>query len=158
MQIVRSGYPFERIAIDILGEFPMADRGNKYILVIGDNFTKWTECFPMQNMEAVTVTKILMNEVIARFGIPDKIHSDQGKQFESNLFKELYEMLQIDKTRTTAYHPQSDGMVERFNRTLVSMIGIFVNDHHSDWDEQIRIFLWLTDRLHMRQQVYLRTC
>ncbi|MCG8034851.1 MAG: hypothetical protein JAZ03_22135 [Candidatus Thiodiazotropha taylori] len=67
MQIVRSGYPFERIAIDILGEFPITERGHKYILVIGDYFTKWTECFPMPNMEAVTVAKILVNEVIARF-------------------------------------------------------------------------------------------
>ena len=82
-------------------------------------------------MEAITVAKILMNEVTARFGIPERIHSDQGKQFESNLFKELCEMLQIDKTRMTAYHPQSDCVVERFNRTLVYMIGTFVNDHHS---------------------------
>ena len=137
MQIVRSGYPFERIAIDILGEFPITEKGNKYILVIGDYFTKWTECFPMPNMEAVTVAKILVNEVIVRFGIPNQIHSDQGKQFESKLFKELCQLLQIDKTRTTPYHPQSDGMVERFNRTLVTMLSNFVNDHHTDWDELI---------------------
>ena len=79
-------------------------------------------------MEAVTVAKILVNEVIARFGIPNQIHSDQGKQFESKLFKELCQLLQIDKTRTTPYHPQSDGMVERFNRTLVTMLSNFVND------------------------------
>ena len=130
MQIVRSGYPFERIAIDILGKFPITEKGNKYILVIGDYFTKWTECFPVPNMEAVTVAKILVNEVIARFGIPNQIHSDQGKKFESKLFKELCQLLQIDKTRTTPYHPQSDGMVERFNRTLVTMLSNFVNDHH----------------------------
>ena len=92
MQIVRSGYPFERIAIDILCELPITEKGNKYILVIGDYFTKWTECFPMPNMEAVTVAKILVNEVIARFGIPNQIHSDQGKQFESKLFKELCQL------------------------------------------------------------------
>ena len=63
------------------------------------------------------------------------IHSDQGRQFESALFKEMYKLLQIEKTRTTAYHPQSDGMVERFNRTLASMISMFVNENHSDWDE-----------------------
>ena len=90
----------------------------------------------MPNMEAVTVAKILVNEVIARFGIPNQIHSDQGKQFESKLFKELCQLLQIDK-RTTPYHPQSDGMVERFNRTLVTMLSNFVNDHHTDWDELI---------------------
>ncbi|MCG8044654.1 MAG: DDE-type integrase/transposase/recombinase, partial [Candidatus Thiodiazotropha endolucinida] len=137
MQIVRSGYPFERIAVDILGDFPITERGNKYILVMADYFTKWTECFPMPNMEAETIAKILVNEVISRFGIPDQIHSDQGRQFESNLFKELCKLLQINKTRTTPYHPQSDGMVERFNMTLVTMLSAFVDDHRTDWDEQI---------------------
>lgn len=64
MQIVRSGYPMERIAADILGEFPVTKNGNKYILVVGDYCTKWTECFAMPNMEAVTVARILVNEVI----------------------------------------------------------------------------------------------
>ena len=135
MQIVRSGYPMERIAVDILGEFPVTERGNKYVLVVGDYFTKWTECFAMSNMEAETVAKLIVNEVISRFGIPNKIHSDQGKQFESKLFGEMCRLLQIIKTRTTTYHPQSDGMVERFNRTLASMISTFVNENHTDWDE-----------------------
>ena len=108
MQIVRSGYPFERIAIVILGEFPITEKSNKYIMVIGDYFTKWTEWFPMPNMEAVTVVKILVIEVIARFGIPHQIHSGQGKQFESILFKELCQLLQIDKIWTTLNHLQSD--------------------------------------------------
>ena len=141
MQIVRSGYPMERIAVDILGELPRTENGNKYILVVGDYFTKWTECFPMPNMEAVTVARILVNEVFSRFGIPGKIHSDQGRQFESNLFQEMCRILQIEKTRTTAYHPQSDGMVERFNRTLTAMLSAFVSDHHTDWDEQLPIVM-----------------
>ncbi len=91
----------------------------------------------MPNTEASTVAKILVNEVISRFGVPDRIHSDQGRQFESGLFSELCKLLQIDKTRTTPYHPQSDGMVERFNRTLASMLSMFVDDNHSNWDEQI---------------------
>ena len=134
MQVVRSGYPMERIALDILGELPVSESGNKYILVISDYFTKWTESFPMQNMEAKTCAKILVTEVISRFGVPNKIHSDQGRQFESHLFSEMCELLQIEKTRTTPYHPQSDGMVERFNRTLCTMLGTFVEDHHRNWD------------------------
>ena len=135
MQVVRSGYPMERIAVDIAGEFPVTEKGNKYILVIQDYFSKWVECFAMPNMEASTVARIMVNEVVARFGIPNLIHSDQGRQFESALFKEMCKLLQIEKTRTTTYHPQSDGMVERFNRTLASMISMFVNENHSDWDE-----------------------
>ena len=135
MQVVRSGLPMERIAVDIAGEFPVTERGNKYILVIQDYFTKWVECFPMPDMRSSTVAKIMVDEVISRFGIPHTIHSDQGRQFESNLFRYMCRLLQIEKTRTTAYHPQSDGMVERFNRTLASMVSMFVNDNHSDWDE-----------------------
>ena len=137
MQTVRSGYPMERLAVDILGEFPVTERGKKYILVLGDYFTKWTECFPMINMESETVAKIIINEVISRFGIPNTIHSDQGRQFESNLFHELCKLLQIQKTRTTPYHPQSDGMVERFNKTLAYMLSTLVSDNQRDWDELI---------------------
>ena len=134
MKIVRSGFPMERIAIDILGELPMTERGNKYILVISDYFTKWTESFAMPNMKANTCAKILVEEVRARFGVPNKIHSDQGRQFESRLFAEMCEILQIEKTRTTPYHPQSDGMVERFNRTLCTMLSTLIGENQRNWD------------------------
>ena len=138
MGVVQSGYPMERLAIDILGDFPVTERGNKYILVIGDYFTKWTECHPLPNIEARTVATVLIEQVVSRFGIPRQLHSDQGRQFESKLFSEMCHLLQIEKTRTTPYHPQSDGMVERFNRTLVAMLGAFVNSNHTDWDEQLQ--------------------
>ena len=137
MQIFRSGFPMERLTIDILGELPMTPNGNKYILVISDYFTKWTEALPMPNMEACTVAKTLVENVLFRFGILLKIHSDQGRQFESNLFKEMCKLLGIEKTRTTPYHPESDGMVERFNRTLATMLSAFVSSNHKDWDEQL---------------------
>ena len=78
MEIVKSGFRMERIAIDILGELPITERGNRYILVIGDYFTKWTEYHAMPNMEASTVASILVEQVVSRFGIPYFIHSDQG--------------------------------------------------------------------------------
>jgi len=137
MQMVRSGYPMERVAIDILGELPLTENGNRYILVVSDYFTKWTDSFPMPNMEARTVAKIIVEEVVARFGVPITIHSDQGRQFEGHLFQEMYKLLQIEKTRTTPYHPQSDGMVERFNRTLATMLSAFVDEHQRNWDEQL---------------------
>ena len=134
MQVARSGYPMERIAVDILGELPVTERGNKYVLVVSDYFTKWTVSYPMSNMEAATVAKLLVEELFSRFGIPDQIHSDQGHQFESKLFAEMCDLLHIDKTRTTLYHPQSDGMVERFNKTLCSMIRAYINENHTNWD------------------------
>lgn len=118
MVIVRSGFPMERIVIDILGELTITEKGNRYILMIGDYFTKRTECHAMPNMETNTVASILTEQVVSRFGLPYIIHSDQGRQFESRLFSEIRvcQLLQISKIRTTPYHPKSDGMVKRLTQ------------------------------------------
>ena len=137
MTLTGSGYPMERIATDILGPLPETDKGNRYILVISDYFTKWVEAFPIPDQRAETVAKCLVDEVVSRFGVPSYIHSDQGRQFESELYQEVCFLLDIKKTRTTPYHPQSDGMVERFNKTLEGLLRAFVNEEHSDWDERL---------------------
>ncbi|CAC5379679.1 unnamed protein product [Mytilus coruscus] len=103
MVLVEANGPMERIATDILGELPETEGGNKYILVVSDYYTKWT--FAMPNIEAKTVAKIIVEEVIVRFGVPHWIHSDQGRQFESLLFQEMCRILNIKKTCTTPYHP-----------------------------------------------------
>ena len=99
-----------------------------------DYFTKWAEAYPMMNQEAETVANQLVNGFVTRFGVPRQIHSDQGRQFKSNLFQRLCAMLDMDKTRTTAFRPQSDGLVERFNRTLEDMLSKFVSANQKDWD------------------------
>ena len=121
------GYPMERIATDILGEFPVTDKGNRYILVVSDYFYKWSEAIPMPNMEAKTVAKLVVEEVgldfLSRYTLT-KVASMRAS----------CKHLQIRKTRTTPYHPQSDGMVERFNKTLAAMLSKYVNNNHRDWD------------------------
>ena len=87
------GVPFERVGIDILGPLPESKRGNKYIVVIGDYFTKWVEAFGVPDMEAETVARVLMQGFIARFGLPKQIHSDQGSQ----LFQSLCKLLGLTK-------------------------------------------------------------
>ena len=77
---------------------------------------------PNAQPEATTVAELLVREFICRFGVPLLIHSDQGRNFESELFAEMCRLLDIKKTRTTPYHPESDGMVERFNRTLEAQL------------------------------------
>ena len=128
------GVPMERIAIDVMGPLPCTEDGNKYILVVGDYFTKWTEAYAIPNQEATTVATKLIEEFICRYGVPLQLHSDQGRNFESNLFQEVCRILGIEKSRTTALHPQSDGMIERFNRTLEAMLSMFVSDSQRDWD------------------------
>ena len=71
------GAPLERVALDILGPLPESDRGNKYILIIGDYFSKWTEAYAIPNQEATTVARVLVEEFVARFGIPRQIHSEE---------------------------------------------------------------------------------
>ena len=128
------GYPLERVAIDILGPLPETERRNKYIMVVADYFSKWTESYPPPNQEAWTVAQKLVDEFICRFGAPEIIHTDQGCNFESSLFQEMCDLLGVKKTRTTPYHPEGDGMVERFNRTLEAMLSKFISQHQKHWD------------------------
>ena len=108
---VRTEFPMERIAMDILGPLSFSHRGNKYVLVVTDYFTRWSEAHPLPNQEAITVARILVDETICRFVVPWFLHSHQGANFESKLVKEVCELLGVEKTRTTPYHPQSDGVV-----------------------------------------------
>ena len=80
---------------------------------------------------------VLVREFVCRFGTPLELHSDQRRNFQSKLIKEMCEILGINKTRTTSYHPQYDGMVERYNRTLATQLSMFVNENHSDWDKHL---------------------
>jgi hypothetical protein len=133
-----TGEPFARVGIDISGPYNPTPEGNKYILVISDYFTKWVEAYPMSNMEAHTVAEIMATKWISRVGVPTIIHSDQGRNFESKLFKQMCDLLGIKKTRTTAFRPESNGMVERFNRTLNEMIVTTVREGPLSWDQRIR--------------------
>ena len=110
--------PMERIAIDILGPLPKTVSGNEYIMVISDYFTKWIECYALPDQQAYTVADALVTKFFTRFEVPYFLHTDQGRDFESQLFQHVYDLLGIQKTRTSPYRPQSDGLVERFNRTI----------------------------------------
>jgi len=90
------------------------------------------------NQQAITVARKLTDEMFCRFSPPDQLHSDQGRQFEAEVLQEICRILKIKKTRTTPYHPQYDGLVERLNRTLLSMLATTTRDHPFDWEDQIR--------------------
>ena len=104
--------PMECLAMDILGLLLLNPRGNKFILVVADYFTKWTESYPILNQEASTVAEKLVGEFICRFGVPREIHSDPGTNCESKVMSEVCKLLDIEKMRTTPQQPQSDGQVE----------------------------------------------
>ena len=131
------GAPFDRLGIDIIGNCPITENGNEYIIVVTDYFTKWVEAFAVPDHTAQTVADKLVTEFICRFGTPKVIHSDQGKEFESALFHEICLKLGIQKTRTTPYRPQSDGLVERANQTLERILSMLVNENRNDWDDHL---------------------
>lgn len=120
-----------------MGPIAVTSRGNKHILVVTDHFTKWCEAFPTKDQKASTVAQTLISKVFSRFGPPTILHSDQGANFETTLMHEICDIMGIAKTRTTAYHPQGDGQVERHNRTIQDMLAAFVSAQCDDWD------LWL---------------
>ena len=128
----------ERIALDFMGPFPKTKAGNRYVL---NYFTKWTEAYALSNQEASTVASVLVNEFISRYGVPAEIHSDQGRQFESAVFTEMCQLLGIHKTRTTALHPQSDAVVERYNQTLGRQLAMFTGEHQDTWDQKMPLLL-----------------
>lgn len=131
------GAPLEMLAMDALGPLPLSNKGNKYMLVVSDYYTKWPEVFPLVDQKAVTVAEVLYSEVITRFGVPLVLHSDQGRNFEGSVMRELCRLLGMKKARTTPYHPQCDGLVERLNRTLLDLLAKHVNENQKDWDEWI---------------------
>ena len=135
------GAPFERIQVDILGPLPVSFSGNKYLLVVVDCFTKWPEAIPLKNKRACTIARSLVDQVFSRHGIPLELHTDQGKNFECRLFKEMALLLGMKKTRTTPLHPQSDGQVERQHRTILDYLAKFISENQKDWDRWISLYL-----------------
>jgi hypothetical protein len=129
--------PMERVHIEFLGPLPETNNGNSNILVMVDQFTKWVEIIPLPSQTAEITAKTVVNEFFTRFGCPFTIHCDQGRNFESQLFKSICSTLGIQKTRTTAYRPSANGQVERFNRPLMDSVRCFVDQSQTDWDNYL---------------------
>lgn len=120
-----------------IGPLPTSESGNKYVLLIIDYFTKWPEAYSLPNQEATMVAEVVAKEYVCHYGVPLELHSDQGRNLEIKVFQEVCQLLGITKTRTTPLHPQSDGMVERMNRTLESQLSKFIDEHQQDWDHYV---------------------
>ena len=132
-----TGAPWDRLAVDILGPLPLTARGNKFVFVVTDHFSKWVEIFAVPDQTAETCAEVLLNEVIARYSCPYEILSDQGRNFEGRVFADLCRMLEVRKKRTSPANPQCNGLTERFNRTLLRMVKAYLKGQQTGWDKHL---------------------
>ncbi|OWY97202.1 polyprotein [Phytophthora megakarya] len=117
--------PFPLVVVDVIGPLVTTPHGNKYILVFADYFTLWVEAFPVKKLDTITFVNLMVDEVVSRHGVPERLLSDRGPNFISNLAMSFYQTLGIKKLFGAAYHPQTQGLVERFNGTLLGMLRMF---------------------------------
>ena len=128
---------FERLHLDYLGPLRTSSCGKKWILLVIDGYSGWTECFPLENSDAITTAKIFYQEVITRYGCPKYILTDRGATFLSTLLRALCQILGIRKLRTSSYHPSSNAKSERFNRYLWKCLRTLVDRNQLDWPKYL---------------------
>ena len=133
---IESTSPMEVVCIDYLS-LERSKGGFENILVITDHYTRYAQAIPTRNQTAQTTAKALFENFFVHYGFPARIHSDQGANFESKLIQSLCALTGMRKTRTTPYHPMGNGMVERFNKTLLNMLGTLEEDKKSDWKSHV---------------------
>ena len=133
---IETSRPLELVCIDFL-QLDRSKGGYEDVLVITDHFTRFAMAIPTRNQTAATTAKALYEQFIVHYSFPERIHSDQGGNFESKVIRELCKLAGIQKSRTTPYHPMGNGMVERFNQTLIKIIGTLQDHQKSDWKSYI---------------------
>lgn len=136
LQRITSIGPLDLVCIDFLSIEPDS-KGISNVLIVTDHFTRYAQAFTTKDQKALTVAKVLFEKFFVHYGFPNRVHSDQGRDFESQVIKELLGMLGIRKSRTSPYHPQGDAQPERFNRTLLSMLGTLDPDKKSRWSQYV---------------------
>ena len=133
--------PFQIIGVDIM-ELPTTEQGNRYVLVFQDFLTKWPMVYPMPDQKSIRIVELLVNEVIPQFGVPESLLSDRGTNLLSHLMTDVCRLLGIKKLNTTSHHPQCNGMVERFNRMLKTMLRKYAAEFGTQWDRYLSGALW----------------
>ncbi|CAF2400326.1 unnamed protein product [Rotaria sp. Silwood2] len=125
------------MGLDFIGPVPQSSNGNKYILVCTDYLSRYAITQATSNCTAETAAKFLVDKIILQYGVPKQLLTDRGTHFMSNVFEAIASRCGINHITTTTYHPQCNGLTERFNATLVDSIGTYVNQQQSDWDDYL---------------------
>jgi transposase InsO family protein len=128
---------WERIEMDVVGSIKESNKGYRYILVISDYASRFVFTIPIKNQIASTIARCLVDKLITKYGAPQAVLTDRGTNFLSVLVNEICVLFKIKQMRTTSYHPQTDGLVERFNRTLCDMLACYLNKEPKEWDKYL---------------------
>jgi len=129
--------PLTDLCMDLLGPLPRTAAGNEHLLVIVDRFSKMTRAIPLQRIDAETIAAAFLDHWVAAYGPPATVLSDNGPQFRSTFFQGVCSLLGVSNRYSTTYHPQTNGQVERYNRTIVGQLWTYVEDHQDRWDELV---------------------
>jgi hypothetical protein len=141
MRMIEATLPFELMGMDILTDLNETKNGNRHIVVLTDYYTKWPEAFAVPDHTAVTLAKIIATQIFPRHGAPERIITDRGPDFMSDVYRQVTELLRMKHSPTTPYHPQTDGQVERMIGTLKRTLAK-IAETENDWDEQIPYALY----------------
>ena len=133
--------PFQILGVDIM-DLPLTDSGNKHVVVIQDLFTKWPLVFAVPDQKTERLVRLVAEEVVPLFGVPECLLSDHGANLLSSLMRDVCRILGITKLTTTTYHPQCDGAVERFNHTRKTMVRKHASMFGCQWDRFLPGMLW----------------
>ena len=128
---------FQKVAIDIVGPLPETENGNKYILTTQDQLTKFCTAYPLSDTSSTTIADIIINKFIYTFGSPAELLSDQGSNISGELMKEVARIFQIKQIKTSVYHPQSNGSLERSHHVLAEYLKPFINQQQNNWDSSL---------------------
>ena len=142
LQPILTATPFEIVATDVAGPLPRTGQGHEYFIIFVDIFTKFAHAYPMHKADASTAASLFMNCIVLQHGPPGTLLSDQGSIYTGLMMEKISQLVGYKRSFTSAYHPQTNGTAERFNKTLKHMLMKFIDSNQQDWDLFIQMLVF----------------
>jgi transposase InsO family protein len=145
--------PFQQWGIDFIGEIAnKSSGGHSWILVATDYFTKWVEAIPTRNSTTKVVTNFILNNIIVRFGCPERIVSDNAMCFRSKEYRNFCDKYGITRSTSSPYHPQGNGQAESSNKSLLKILKRILDENKKAWDSKLPLAIW-ADRVTIKKEI-----